>query len=161
MIFRNKKKRAEESISRATNIISKEALLKGNITASGNICIEGVIFGDVNTEAKVVVAKSAHIEGYIIAQEATVAGEIKGGIEVMGRLVLKATGCIQGNIVANELIVEEGALLEGTCVMGLKLKNFQIEKSRENIPMSSIEKRQENIGKKLKEPIFQKELRMA
>lgn len=160
MIFRNKKK-AEESISRATNIISGEAVLKGSITASGNICIEGTIFGDVSTEAKVVVARSARIEGYIIAREATVAGEIKGGIEVKGLLILKATGCIQGNIVANELIVEEGALLEGTCLMGLKLKNFQIEKSRENIRLSPIEKRQENIEKNLKESTFQKELRMA
>jgi cytoskeletal protein CcmA (bactofilin family) len=51
---------------------------------------------------------------------------VKGRIEVSELLVLKATAVIHGDIVAGKLVVESGAVFNGTCKMGAAVKEIKI-----------------------------------
>ncbi|MTI20139.1 polymer-forming cytoskeletal protein [Fulvivirga sp. RKSG066] len=115
-----------EEISNSSNIIGKGTKLKGDIETFGNIRIEGNIIGNVKTKSKIALGQSSEIEGNILAQNAEVAGVVKGKIEVTDILILKPTAVINGDIVTNKLIVETGATFNGGCKMSSTIKDIKI-----------------------------------
>ncbi|HNP17340.1 MAG TPA: polymer-forming cytoskeletal protein [Fulvivirga sp.] len=123
-----------EEISNSSNIIGKGTILEGNIETFGNIRVEGKVIGNVKTKSKVALGQSSHVEGNILAQNAEVAGEIKGKIEVSDILILKPTAVINGDIITNKIIVESGATFNGGCKMGVSQKEIKIGENGQNNP---------------------------
>lgn len=116
-----------EEISNSSNIIGKGTVLEGNIETFGNIRIEGKVIGNVKTKSKIALGQSSQVDGNILAQNAEVAGEVKGKIEITDILILKPTAVIHGDIITNKLIVESGATFNGGCKMGVANKEIKIE----------------------------------
>jgi len=126
MFTSKEQKREAEEISNSSNTIGKGTFLEGNIETYGNIRIEGKVRGDVKSKSKVALGHSAHIEGNIIAQNADLEGEVKGRVEISELLVLKSTAVINGDIVTGKMVVEPGAVFNGTCKMGAIIKEIKI-----------------------------------
>lgn len=119
-MFSNTSKEGKQAVGGpdASNIIGKSTTLEGNLNTSGNLRIEGKIIGGINSTAKVVLSNSSTLEGSIIAQQAEIAGRVRGTIEVMELLVLKPTAVVDGDITTTKLVFEEGAKFNGKCSMG-------------------------------------------
>lgn len=111
--------RTAEDASSSNNIIGKGTVIEGNITTNGNIRIEGRLIGNLVSKAKVVLGQSAEIEGNITAQNAEIAGTVKGKIDIAELLTLKATSVVNGDINTAKLVVESGAVFNGLCKMGV------------------------------------------
>jgi cytoskeletal protein CcmA (bactofilin family) len=129
MLTSKEQKRVAEEISNSSNTIGKGTVLEGNIETYGNIRIEGKVVGNVKSKSKVALGNSSHVEGNIAAQNADIEGEVKGKIEVTELLVLKATAVINGDIITGKLVVETGAVFNGTCKMGTPVKDIKIGES--------------------------------
>jgi len=126
-MFQNKtEKREEEELSNSSNIVGKGTLLKGDVETFGNIRIEGRLIGNAKTKSKVALGQSSFVEGNILAQNAEIAGEVNGVVEVTDILVLKPSAVVHGDIIANKLVVEPGAVFNGSCKMGGQVKEIQI-----------------------------------
>lgn len=125
-MFNKDEKKVAEEISNSSNIIGKGTILEGNIETYGNIRIEGKVIGDVKTKSKVALGQSCRVEGNILAQNAEVAGEVVGKLEVGEQLLLRPSAIINGDIITNKLIVESGATFNGGCKMGVKIKEIRI-----------------------------------
>jgi cytoskeletal protein CcmA (bactofilin family) len=126
MLTSKEQKRVAEEISNSSNTIGKGTFLEGNIETYGNIRIEGKVVGNVKSKSKVALGNSSHVQGNIIAQNADIEGEVRGKIEVSELLVLKATAIINGDIVTGKLVVEPGAIFNGSCKMGASIKEIKI-----------------------------------
>ena len=126
MFTSKEEKRVAEEISNSSNTIGKGTFLEGNVETYGNIRIEGKVTGNVKSKSKVALGPSSFVQGNVIAQNADLEGEVKGRIEVAELLVLKATAVIHGDIVTGKLVVEPGALFNGTCKMGAAVKEIKI-----------------------------------
>ncbi len=100
--------------------------MSGDCETYGNIRVEGKVIGNVKTKSKVALGQSSKVEGNILAQNAEVAGEVKGKLEVSDLLLLKPTAVIHGDIITNKLIVESGATFNGGCKMGVSIKEIKI-----------------------------------
>ncbi len=122
-------KKAAEEISNSSNVIGKGTTLDGNIETSGNIRIEGRINGNIKSKSKIALGHSSHVDGNISAQNADLEGSVKGKIEISEVLVLKATAVVHGDISTGKLVVEPGAVFNGSCRMGATIKDI---KSAEN-----------------------------
>jgi cytoskeletal protein CcmA (bactofilin family) len=129
MFTSKEEKRVAEEISNSTNNIGKGTFLEGNIETYGNIRIEGKVTGHVKSKSKVVLGASSQVEGNITSLNADIEGEVKGKIEVAELLVLKATAIIHGDIVTGKLVVEPGAVFNGSCKMGATIKEIKIGES--------------------------------
>ena len=125
---KEEKKEAEE-ITNSTNVIGKGTVLDGNIETSGNIRIEGRINGSIKSKSKIALGHSSHVDGNITAQNADFEGTVKGKIDISEILVLKATAVVHGDISTGKLVVEPGAVFNGSCKMGAAIKDI---KSAEN-----------------------------
>lgn len=126
MFNKETKREIEQQVSGSTTHIASGTSFEGNIESLGNIRIDGVIVGNVKCKAKIVMGESALVEGNVISQNAEIAGEVRGLIEVTDLLVLKPTGIINGDIVANKMVVESGGAFNGQCKMGAVIKEIQI-----------------------------------
>ena len=126
MFTTKEEKRVAEEISNSSNTIGKGTFLEGNVETYGNIRIEGKVTGNVKSKSKVALGPSSFVQGNVIAQNADLEGEVKGRIEVAELLVLKATAVIHGDIVTGKLVVEPGALFNGSCKMGATVKEIKI-----------------------------------
>lgn len=122
----NKNNKGVEEVSNSSNIIGKGTIVNGHIETFGNIRVEGKVVGDIKTKSKAAFGHSSQVDGSVLAQNAEVAGHIKGTIEITEQLVLKATATIDGDIITNKLLVESGASFNGKCKMGVKSKEIKI-----------------------------------
>lgn len=126
MFTTKEQKRVAEEISNSSNTIGKGTFLEGNIETYGNIRIEGKVRGDIKSKSKVALGHSSHVDGNIIAQNADIEGEVKGCIEISELLVLKSTAIINGDIATGKMVVEPGAVFNGSCKMGAPVREIKI-----------------------------------
>lgn len=117
---------SEEELSNSSNIIGKGTTLEGDIESFGNIRIEGRIKGSIKSKSKIACGHSSYVDGSILAQNAEVAGEVTGKIEVTELLILKPSAVVHGDIITNKFIVESGAVFNGSCKMGVTPKEIKI-----------------------------------
>ena len=107
------------------NQIEQGTKIKGDIVTHGNIRLDGEIEGNILSESKVVLGTSCKMTGNLKAQNAEISGEVKGEIEISELLILKPTAVISGQIKSTKMVVEEGAVFNGTCNMGAVVKNIK------------------------------------
>jgi cytoskeletal protein CcmA (bactofilin family) len=129
MLTSKEQKRAAEEVTSSSNTIGKGTYLEGNVETYGNIRIEGKVTGNIKSKSKVALGPQSHVQGNILAQNADIEGEVKGKLEISELLVLKATAIINGDIVTGKMVVEPGAVFNGSCKMGAPVKDIKIGES--------------------------------
>ena len=107
------------------NTIGAGTIVTGDIKSKGDIRLDGILKGSVNTSGKVVLGKEGIIEGDVICNSADISGTIKAKITVSQLLSLKATAKLNGEIITNKLSIEPGAAFTGSCSMGAVIKDIK------------------------------------
>jgi cytoskeletal protein CcmA (bactofilin family) len=106
-----------EALSNGINRICAGTTFVGNIVAAGDIRIDGVLEGNINTRGKLVVGETGRIKGNTICKNADVLGVVEGKTDVSDFLVLRATSRIVGDATMARLLIEVGAMFVGYCNM--------------------------------------------
>jgi cytoskeletal protein CcmA (bactofilin family) len=99
------------------SIIAAGTTLKGDITSNGDIRIDGVLKGNIQSTAKVVIGSNGVVEGDIAGQQADIMGKVNGTVRVKELLQLKGGSNVTGNIHASKLQIETSANFNGQCHM--------------------------------------------
>lgn len=113
------------------NLISQGTEIKGEIKSKGDIRIDGHVEGVVQSDAKVVIGTTGHVEGDIYCTSADVLGKITGTIKCKEILFLKGSAHLEGDIHTNKLVVESGAQFNGSCQMGAKEQKLELHGKKE------------------------------
>lgn len=100
------------------NALTAGSKIVGNITADSDFRIDGLIEGELNCSGKVVIGEAGRIKGSVVCANAEILGLMDGKITCHQQLSLRANGKIHGDVLTKTLIVEPGALFNGTCSMG-------------------------------------------
>lgn len=94
------------------SLLSSDLTIKGNISSSGDIQIEGTIEGDVRAHL-LTVGESATIRGEVIADDVVVNGRVVGRVRGL-KVRLTASAKVEGDIVHKTIAIESGAHFEGS-----------------------------------------------
>ncbi len=100
------------------NALTAGSKIVGNITADSDYRIDGLIEGDLQCRGKVVIGEAGRVKGTIVCQNAEILGLMEGKITCREQLSLRTSGKIMGDVITKTLIVEPGAMFNGTCSMG-------------------------------------------
>jgi len=95
----------------AASSISSELSIVGKVIGRGALTIFGHVEGELRAST-VVIAEGAEMVGDVVAEELTVNGRVKGGINA-NRVRLGSTGVVEGDISHQTLAMEESARFEG------------------------------------------------
>jgi cytoskeletal protein CcmA (bactofilin family) len=115
----------------SVNLIGNGTKIIGDITSQGDVRIDGHLTGNISTSGKFVLGPNGVVDGNINSSNADLSGEVKGKVTINEMLSLKSTAKINGDIITGKLAIEPGAVFNGTCNMGAKVRSMH--KSNDNV----------------------------
>lgn len=87
-------------------LLGKNSILCGNLQTKGASRIDGNFKGIIVSENDVLIGTSGMIEANIFGENVTVAGHVNGNIVARGTLEILASGVLNGDVKAGNLVVE-------------------------------------------------------
>lgn len=102
----------------AHNSLVAGTVIKGNLRSKMDIRIDGILEGNLESDAKVIIGVKALITGNISCQSIIIQGKVEGSIVAQSYLHIQETGRVEGNITTHKLIIEDGAIFNGASVTG-------------------------------------------
>ncbi|HYQ86711.1 MAG TPA: polymer-forming cytoskeletal protein [Bacteroidota bacterium] len=101
----------------AMSIITAGTICEGKLRSPGSIRIEGRVVGEIVAAQTVSIGSSGEVEGNVSAKTVTVGGKINGGVLAQEKLVFESKAVVRGDVRAAKLVIDEGALFDGKCIM--------------------------------------------
>lgn len=95
------------------SIISANLKIVGNLVSDGDVQVDGVIEGDVNSRS-LTVSENASIIGEVEAETVRIHGTVRGQIKA-ANVALGPTAKVAGDVIHTNLVIESGAFIEGHC----------------------------------------------
>lgn len=102
---------ARSGASGSFSVIGSDVTIKGDISASTELHVDGSIEGDI-TCASLVQGETSTIKGGVKAENARLAGKVEGSIDAR-ELVILRTATITGDVHYDALTIEQGAAVDG------------------------------------------------
>ena len=93
------------------SVIGSDVSIKGDVSASADLHVDGKIEGDI-TCSSLVQGEASKITGSIKAESARLSGAVEGSISARELVILKSAR-IDGDVHYDALTIEQGAQVEG------------------------------------------------
>ncbi len=91
---------------------------KGELEFEDTMRIDGKFNGKITSKNELIVGESAQIDGDIHVGRIAISGTVVGKIVAEQRVEIHRNGKVYSDIDTPALIIEEGAIFQGNCVMG-------------------------------------------
>jgi len=103
---------AATSADQAT--IGKSLVIKGEVTGSESLYIDGRVEGSINLAGnRVTVGRNGVVSANINAREIVVLGKVRGNLTASDRVDIRSDGSLTGDVVAARISIEDGAFFKG------------------------------------------------
>ena len=100
------------NIEQAT--LGKGLFIKGEITGSESLYIDGKVEGAINLPGnRVTIGRNGQVAANITAREVVVLGKVKGNVSATDRVDIRAEGSLNGDVSAARISIEDGAFFKG------------------------------------------------
>lgn len=95
--------------------IGRSVVIKGEVSGSESLYIDGRIEGTVNfAEHRVTIGRNGSVAANISAREVVILGKVQGNIQCSDRLDIRSEGALTGDVITQRISVEDGAILKGS-----------------------------------------------
>ena len=114
---------------RLSGFVGHGTTLTGETQFHAMLRVDGHLVGTVSSEAgTLIIGTNGQVDANIMVAAAMINGTVNGDVVASEKLQLGRTARVLGNIQSPRLIIEEGAILEGSCSM-LKARETQEEEA--------------------------------
>ena len=94
--------------------IGKSLVIKGEVTGSESLYIDGRVEGSINLAGnRVTVGRNGVVAANINAREIVVLGKVRGNLVASDRVDIRSEGSLTGDVVAQRISIEDGAFFKG------------------------------------------------
>ncbi len=94
--------------------IGKSLVIKGEVTGSESLYIDGRVEGSINLSGnRVTVGRNGVVSANITAREIVVLGKVRGNLNATDRVDIRNEGSLTGDVVAQRISIEDGAFFKG------------------------------------------------
>lgn len=94
--------------------IGKSLVIKGEVTGSESLYIDGRVEGSINLAGnRVTVGRNGVVNANINAREIVVLGKVRGNLAASDRVDIRTEGSLTGDVVAQRISIEDGAFFKG------------------------------------------------
>ncbi len=95
--------------------IGKSLKLKGEITGSGDLYIDGEVEGSVELkENSLTVGPNGRVHADVSARSITILGRLHGNVKAGERIEIRKTGSLEGDLTTARIVIEDGAVFRGS-----------------------------------------------
>jgi cytoskeletal protein CcmA (bactofilin family) len=107
-----------ETNAEYSTTIGPDASFNGHLKFEKGVRLLGKFEGEITSKGQLEIAEGAKMSGQVSAGTIRVDGEVKGNLTAETKVLLSASGRLEGDIQASRLEVAEGAVLVGQCMVG-------------------------------------------
>jgi cytoskeletal protein CcmA (bactofilin family) len=94
--------------------IGKSLVIKGEVTGSESLYIDGRVEGSINLPGnRVTIGRNGVVAANVVAREIVVIGKLKGNLTASDRVDIRNEGSLTGDVVAQRISIEDGAFFKG------------------------------------------------
>ena len=94
--------------------IGKSLVVKGEVTGSESLYIDGKVEGAINLPGnRVTVGRNGQVSANITAREIVVLGKVRGNMTASDRVDIRSEGSLTGDVAAQRISIEDGAFFKG------------------------------------------------
>ena len=105
------------------SLIGEGSEFKGEFTINGLLRIDGKFKGTIETDGKVLIGHSGEAITDIKARVVIVGGVVRGNIFATERVIMLSSGQVKGNIITPSILMEEGVVFDGNCIINKKVED--------------------------------------
>jgi cytoskeletal protein CcmA (bactofilin family) len=94
--------------------IGKSLVIKGEVSGSESLYIDGRVEGSINLAGnRVTIGRNGVVAANINAREIVVLGKVRGNLTASDRVDIRNEGSLTGDVVAQRISIEDGAFFKG------------------------------------------------
>jgi cytoskeletal protein CcmA (bactofilin family) len=94
--------------------IGKSLVIKGEVSGSESLYIDGKIEGAINLPGnRVTIGRNGQVAANIMAREVVVLGKVRGNVHASDRIDIRSEGSLTGDVIAARISIEDGAFFKG------------------------------------------------
>jgi len=113
-VVNSQTQRTERVIDKLAANIGKSVIIKGELTGSEDLLVEGNVEGKINLKDHILtVGLNGRVNAEINAKAVIVQGQVIGNVIASERVVIRENGSVDGDIAAPKVAIAEGALFKG------------------------------------------------
>ncbi|MCK4739378.1 MAG: polymer-forming cytoskeletal protein [Deltaproteobacteria bacterium] len=110
-------KKDEHMEAEINGFVGNGMTVEGKLIFEGSVRIDGKVKGEISSTGTLLIGEGAIIEAEINVDTAIISGEVQGIVNAKGRVELHAPARVIGDIRTPTLIIGEGVIFEGNCLM--------------------------------------------
>ncbi len=133
-------RRLEDEVGVKETVIAHGTTVHGTVQGPTAVRVAGFLEGEIRSDGLVWIDKQGEVQGTVSARDMIIEGQLKGDVAASGRIEVRASGRVIGNINCHKLALAEGCFFQGE----IKMPGEEIK------PLTFVEKRQS--GKDEAEP---------
>ena len=94
--------------------IGKSLIIKGELSGSESLFIDGKVEGAINLPGnRVTIGRNGQVAANIAAREIVVLGKVRGNCQASDRVDIRSEGSLTGDVIAARISIEDGAFFKG------------------------------------------------
>jgi cytoskeletal protein CcmA (bactofilin family) len=94
--------------------IGKSVIIKGELSGSEDLFVDGVVEGSVQLEGNnLMIGPNGRVHANVNAKGVVVQGKLEGNIHATERAQLRSSAVVHGDIFTQHIAIEDGAYLKG------------------------------------------------
>ncbi len=96
------------------NVFGDRSHFKGEMELKGDVTIASKVEGTINAEDEtlITIERSAKVKGILNGHDIEIFGTFDGELNAKGRLIIRSSAKVKGNIQAEKLCIYPGAILD-------------------------------------------------
>ncbi len=97
-----------------STVIGKSVVVRGELSGNEDLFLDGDLEGTITlTESRLTIGPNARVVADLTVRDLVVLGNLKGNVRASGRIELRQSAVVSGDIFASRLSIEESAVIKG------------------------------------------------
>jgi len=106
---------AGPSASRGQASIGKSLKIKGTISGTEDLYVDGQIEGTIRLEQNsLTIGSNGDVNADVFAKDIVIEGKVTGNVKAGDRIDIRKTGSLNGDLSAARIVIEDGAVFRGS-----------------------------------------------
>jgi cytoskeletal protein CcmA (bactofilin family) len=98
--------------------IGKSITIKGDLSGNEDLQIDGTVEGRIDLpNNQLTIGAEGRVKAEVHAKAVVVVGHVTGNLSAADRIQVEQTGIVDGDVKAPRLVIQEGAMLNGSVEM--------------------------------------------
>jgi cytoskeletal protein CcmA (bactofilin family) len=97
-----------------STVIGRSVTIHGELSGKEDLYLDGVIEGTISLpDSRLTIGPNARVQADLNVHDVVIYGHLEGNIRAAGRIELRESAVVRGDIVAERLSIEENASIKG------------------------------------------------